>query len=196
MSAPKERRSARRVPLSVDVKFLLRGQKEGSGKLLDISEKGLALLADLHAADGDPIVVYPLGLGRIEGKVVRSFDGGAAISFAVSESQRKTIRERIEAALEGKPYMRIVEQRSELRIRYNIETTAWADGEANPFACTIKDMSRSGCLLQSQEIPGVGVKVTIGALRGKVVRRLKDGFAVEFIRREKPVSPDNVENAA
>lgn len=196
MSAPDERRSAKRVALSVDVKFLLRGQKEGAGRLLDISEKGLALLADMHAAEGDPIIVYPLGLGRIEGKIVRSFDGGAGVSFTVSESQRKTIRERIEAALEGKPYMRLVEQRTELRIRYNIETTAWADGDDKPFACTIKDMSRSGCLLQSQKIPGLGAKVRIGALRGKVVRLEKGGFAVEFIRRKKPASPDKVENAA
>lgn len=196
MSAPNERRGASRVALSVDVKFLLRGQKEGSGKLLDISEKGLALLADMHAAEGDPIVVYPLGLGRIEGKVVRSFKGGAGVGFMLTESQRKTIRERIEAALQGKPYMRLVEQRSELRIRYNIETTAWAEDEHKPFACTIKDMSRSGCLLASQEIPELGTRVRIGALRGKVVRREKDGFAVEFTRRRNPASPDEVENAA
>ncbi|MCK5746211.1 MAG: PilZ domain-containing protein [Oricola sp.] len=180
MTTNDERRNARRFALSVDVKFLLRGVDEGAGMLLDISETGLALLSDADAKENDPIVVYPLGLGRIEGTVVRRFEGGVGISFALSQSQKESLRTRIEAALEGRTYMRLVEKRSDLRIRYNIETTAWIEGLDAPAACTIVDMSKSGCLLRSEASPSVGADILVGALRGKVSRRVDDGFAVRF----------------
>lgn len=185
MTDQEDRRGAKRFALSVDVKFLLRGSDEGAGMLLDISETGLALLSDAHAEEGDPIVVYPLGLGRIEGVVMRCFEGGVGIAFSLSQAQKESIKTRIEAALEGRTYMRLVEKRSDLRIRYNLETTAWIEGVDAPVACTIVDMSMSGCLLRSDAIPPVGAEVRVGALRGKVSRQIVDGFAVEFCAPKK-----------
>lgn len=196
MSIEQERRGAKRFALSVDVKFLLRGVEEGSGLLLDISEIGLAMLSDVSASEGDSIVVYPLGLGRIEGEVVRLFEGGVGIAFALRDSQKESICERIEAALEGKPYMRLVEKRSDLRIRYNIETSAWLDDNNAPISCTIVDMSRSGCLLRAQEAPEIGVEVLIGALRGMVTRHVRDGFAVEFTGPAKQLDEKGAVDAA
>lgn len=196
MNAGRERRGAKRFALSVDVKFLLRGTEEGAGRLLDISEKGLALFSDINAVEGDPIVVYPLGLGRIEGEVVRCFEGGLGVSFTLSDAQKETILERIAAALEGKSYMRLVEKRSDLRIRYNIETTAQLDNIEPPIICTIVDMSRSGCLLHAAKKPGLGEEVIIGALRGRVSRHVDDGFAIEFTGSATNPDPDKVGNAA
>ncbi len=196
MGTHDERRGAKRHALSIDVKFLLRNAEERAGKLLDISEMGLALLTEMDAAEGDPIVVYPLGMGRIEGIVARRFDGGIGVSFVMSDSHRNTIRERIEAALDGKSYMRLVEKRSDLRIRYNIETTARLKDDKAPIICTIVDMSRSGCLLRAAEIPDLEEEVIIGALRGKVSRHVDGGFAVEFTGPAHRPNASDITNAA
>lgn len=176
------RRDARRFPLSVDLKFLLRGHQESTGMLLDISEAGLALLSETSAQEGDDIVVYPIGLGRLAGKVVRVFDGGMGVEFVLSRGQRDIIRERLKNVLGHVPYMRLMEKRSSFRIQYNIETFAYVDNEQKALACVIRDMSRSGCRLQSESKPAIGAGVTLGTLQGRVVRHLADGFAIEFIR--------------
>lgn len=175
-----ERRQAERFPLSVDLKFLLQGRHEATGMLLDISETGLALLSETPAEEGDDIVVYPIGLGRLAGKVVRAFDGGMGVQFALAKGQREIIRERLAAMLGGVPYMRLSEKRTSFRIRYNIDTHARIDGQDKTIACTIKDMSRSGCLLKADSQPPLGAEVTVGTLRGRIVRHIEDGFAMEF----------------
>ena len=185
------RREADRRRLSVDLKFLLDGRHEATGMLLDISETGLALISDMHAKKGDDIVVYPIGLGRLAGKVVRIFEGGMGVQFTLSPGQREVVRERLEAALGGMPYMRLSEKRSSFRIRYNIETYAQVDGHEERIACIIKDMSRTGCLLQSETQPQIGLDLTLGTLRGRVVRHVTDGFAIEFLRLAAPGSVDH-----
>lgn len=180
MGEGQDKRGARRFALSVDVKFLLRGSVEGEGALLDISETGLALLADTIAYEGDEIVAYPEGLGRLTGRVVRVFDGGVGVALTLSRLQRETIRERIATVLNGAPYLRLSENRSHIRIRYNIETTARIEGVREFFSCTIVDMSRSGCLLRSDMNPDIGAMVSVGALSGEVIRKEDGLFAVQF----------------
>lgn len=196
MGEDQDKRGAKRFALSVDVKFLLRGNVEGEGALLDISETGLALLADTIAYEGDEIVAYPEGLGRLAGRVVRVFDGGVGVALTLSRLQRESIRERIATVLDGAPYMRLSENRSHIRIRYNIETTARVEGEPNFFACTIVDMSKSGCLLRSDLKPEIGAIVSVGALSGEVIRLDDDMFAVRFQRAVRGAGPGGGESRA
>ncbi|MBB5519553.1 PilZ domain-containing protein [Amphiplicatus metriothermophilus] len=183
----KERRAAPRFALTADVRYLLRGELEGRGRLLDISEKGLALLADMDAENGDDIVIYADNIGRLTGKVARCFHEGVAVLFTLSPAQRDTIGARIRAALRGAPYLRLVENRSSIRIRYNLETRAQVVGEDALIDCTIVDMSRTGCLIRSSVKPRIGAKVRVGALKGVVCRHSNDGFAVEFAYPAQPV---------
>ena len=186
-----ERRAAKRFALSVDVKFLLRNETESVGTLLDISESGLALLAETDAAEGDEIIVYPVGLGRLAGRVVRRFSGGVGVVFSLSAAQRECIRERIAAVLSGEIYLKLTERRSSLRIRYNIETTAVIEDGACHTPCTIVEMSKGGCQLRTEVRPTLGSKVSVGAMRGSVARHTETGFAVEF---EKPAATSKAQD--
>jgi hypothetical protein len=180
MSESDERRRAERFTLSVDVRYLINGESEGCAELSDISETGLAIIGDINAEIGSEIVVYPDGLGRLVGKVVRKTADGVAVHLNLSEFQRKSIQTRISCALEGAPYLRLADDRSHVRIRYNIETTAQIEGAPESVGCTIIDMSGSGCLVSSTIKPDIGTPVTIGALRGRVCRVSDNGFAIEF----------------
>lgn len=182
MKSPTELRAAPRFALSADLRYLLRGESEGAGRLLDISERGLAMVANSDAREGDDIVVYVDTIGRLPGRVVRKFCGGLGVAFDLAASQRDRIGARILAALRGAPYLRLVEQRSTIRVRYNIQTIARVIGEETPIDCTIIDMSRTGCLLRSTAKPRIGAKVELGSLHGLVCRHSSDGFAVDFAR--------------
>ena len=55
-----------------------------------------------------------------------------------------------------------------------------ADGRTH--GARIRDISRSGAAVRSGVAPEIGTLVTLGSTRGKVVRLLDDGFAVQFLR--------------
>lgn len=175
-----DRRKSKRYALSAKAEVLLRGRVEGTGSILDISEHGIALLTSAPAEEGDEIVIYAQGFGRFEGKVVRTFDKGVGVCLTLSPAHQVSIRKKIAAALEGVPYLRLLEERSGIRLRYNIETAAmYADRR---ILCTIIDMSTSGCQLKCNERPPLGESVAIGMLKGRVVRHTANGFAIEFAR--------------
>lgn len=182
MGGKKDRREGKRVRLSVDVRFLLRNEIESSGVLLDISELGLALLTEADANEGDEIIAYPDGLGRLAGKVARKFDGGIGVAFNLSQQQRRSMKDRIAALIGGSPYMRLTEDRRSLRVRVGIETEAFINDDRTPVACRLVEISKTGCLLKCAAKPVVGSKIMVGALRGRVCRLEADGFAVDFDR--------------
>jgi len=43
------------------------------------------------------------------------------------------------------------------------------------------DISLSGAGLRSRSKPSIGSPVMLGRMRGRVVRHLEDGFAIEFL---------------
>lgn len=186
-----ERRASPRFSLKIDCRFLLRGRIEGKGSLLDISTSGLALVVDCDAQVGDEIIIYPEGVGRLEGKVMRVFENGIGIAFQLTAAQQESIGARIASVIEGVPYLRLSESRSAFRITYNIETSARIEHTPETFNCTIVDISKTGCLLKSDARPDVGSRVIVGALRGVVRRHSPHGFALEFLRKSRAASADS-----
>lgn len=189
-----ERRGSPRFSLKIDCRFLLNGKIEGKGALLDISTSGLALVTDSDAKIGDAIIVYPEGVGRLEGKVMRVFNNGIGIAFELTVAQQESIGERIASVIAGAPYLRLSESRSSFRITYNIETAARLENAAEAFNCIIVDISKTGCLLKSDAKPEVGSRVIVGALRGVVRRHSPHGFALEFLKNSRAAAADD--NAA
>lgn len=184
MKTRKERRAAPRFALSRDVRFLIQGKREGRGKLLNISECGLALITEATANPNEIVVAYPEGMGRIEGRIARTFEGGFCIEFSLSDAQRRSMKERIAAAVNGLPYLRIAENRSSIRVKFNVETHARIGDDKSPIPCIIVDMSKSGCRVKCKEKPQVGATVLVGSLKGIVRWRTEDGFSIEFVRSQ------------
>lgn len=185
-----DRRVSPRFALKIDCRFLLRGRVEGKGALLDISTSGLALITEHNAQLGDSIILYPDGVGRLEGRIVRIFENGFGVAFKLSAAQQETMGERIASVIEGVPYMRLSENRSSFRVTYNIETYARVECSKKNFSCTIIDISQTGCLLKSDAKPEIGSRVIVGALRGVVRRHSAHGFALEFLRKSRAANAD------
>lgn len=192
MTKHDNRRSYERTELGLTVRFVTREDVETTGELIDISEGGLAMLTETEAQIGDPVIAYPEKLGRITGKVVRKFEGGVAIMFEMSEGQRAHLRKRIESAVSGVPYIRLLENRKHKRINLNLDSEAHIEAEGVSFKCQIVDISETGSQIRAENRPVVGTMVRVGLLRGKVRRHSSEGFAIEFCKPEeaaKPVPP-------
>ena len=98
MDGDGNKRNHRRRPLDVAVRFVTSADLESAGRLEDISEGGLRMKTAAAAEIGDKIIVYPEGLGRLTGTIIRKDAGGIAVAFDLSENQRAYLAKRIESA--------------------------------------------------------------------------------------------------
>jgi hypothetical protein len=174
------RRAYKRQMLELGVRFISRADLETTGRVIDISEGGLAMHTDANANIGDTIIAYPEGLGRLTGNVVRKFDGGIAIQFELSETQRAYLRKRIDSAVRGVPYIRLLERRAHKRLALNLESEARLLVSGKTFKCEVIDISESGAAISAAERPAVGEAIQIGTLKGLICRHTEEGFAIDF----------------
>ncbi len=195
MASQSERRTAPRLKLGKQARFLYHQDFESDGRVQNISETGAAILSDAPVKIGDIVILYPDGMGRIPGEVARLFEGGFALSFILTKYQRSSMNQRIAMAQKGLPYFHLSDNRSAVRAKYNIKTRAKLESESESFDCTIIDLSSKGCRVRCERRPEIGVSLSVGALLSVVRRHTSDGFAVEF-KRIRPQQEDDVAAAA
>jgi hypothetical protein len=63
--------------------------------------------------------------------------------------------------------------------------------DGRQYPCRIIDLSLSGAALEIEVKPAVGMQVTLGTMRGQVVRHFEDGLAVEFAVIQRPETLDS-----
>ncbi len=183
MSHKRNRRLFERRKINRHVRFITRADMEASGQIEDISEGGLRMTTDAVANVGDEIIVYPEGLGRLTGAIVRKEGKSIAIQFEISDSQREHLTKRILSAQSGVPYLRILENRSDKRAKINVESTAEVVEGGAKFECAIVDISSGGAAIRSEVRPPLNKEIRIGSIRGRVCRHTSNGFAITFIQQ-------------
>lgn len=172
-----ERRRHRRVPMKLNVRFLLEDGSEHRGHVSNISIGGMAIASEARPAAGSSIIAYVQDLGRLEGLVSRTDDDGFAVRLTLSAMRRDKLEERLSP---GQNTKRGVEGR-----RHDRESTSGvtrilrADGRELP--CRVIDLSLGGVSVETAEWPPLGEQVIVGKMRGRVVRHHEMGIAIEFV---------------
>lgn len=182
MDGEGNKRNHRRRPIDVSVRFVTSADLESAGRLQDISEGGLRMKTAAAAEVGDKIIAYPEGLGRLTGTIIRKDEGGISVAFDLSDNQRDYLSKRIESALTGIPYLKLLEKRAHQRLDFNFDTSVADARTGETFECRIVNLSAAGAQIRSDYRPPIGSEVRIGEMRGSVVRLEKDGFALTFER--------------
>ncbi|MGB3810121.1 MAG: PilZ domain-containing protein [Parvibaculum sp.] len=176
-----ERRRHPRVPVTVKGRFLAPDGSEHACEIRDMSLSGIALMSDATVPMDAHLIVYLDDFGRFEGPVVRTFDGGFAIETALSGARRDRVAERLAAFAKGgngsgarafpryAPTDAGIEEGSILTL---------ADGRSSP--CRIVDMSLGGANVATELRAPIGTNVSIGRMKGRVVRHTEEGIAISF----------------
>ena len=86
-----DRRRHRRVAVKVFGRFMREDKQEYPCQVINMSAGGMALLAPAMCHLDERIVAYLDNLGRIEGIVVRTFEGGFAVRILASLHKRERI---------------------------------------------------------------------------------------------------------
>ena len=150
---------------------------------LDVSPGGVAFMSEETVEDGERIVAYLDEIGRVEGRVVREFEGGFAIVMRLPSAKRERLADQL-TWLTNRHALGLPEDRRHERIRPDHIRTTLILPQGRELLATIIDVSRSGVALylNSTLTNAVGTPVTVGATQGRIVRLLANGAAVEFSR--------------
>ena len=150
---------------------------------IDMSIGGVAFAAEERVEIGERIIAYVSHIGRIEGRVVREFHGGFAISMRLPTMKREKLADQL-TWLANRQELGMPEDRRHERVRPGAASTTLILPSGRELVASIVDISRSGVALAlgANVTPPVGTPVTVGVTKGRVVRQFANGVAVEFSR--------------
>lgn len=174
-----DRRRHKRYPLALLGRFMRANKQEFPCRLNDISVGGASFMSPVEVDIGERIVAYLDEIGGIEGVVVRTFEGGFAISLTVSQHKREKLAAQI-TWLVNKDELGSSFGRRHQRMQVN-RTSKLQLSDGTTIDCRVIDVSLSGASIQTDIRPQIGDVVMFGKLRCKVMRYHDRGIGVQFV---------------
>ncbi|HMQ57781.1 MAG TPA: PilZ domain-containing protein [Rhizobiaceae bacterium] len=185
-----DRRTFQRVKVKLHGRFMLPNRTEHVCQVVDMSPGSVALRATARGMVGERVVAYIDHIGRIEGKVTRTTPDGFAMTVNATARKRDKLAAQL-TWLANKHELDLPEDRRHERVvpRNPISVMTLDDGRQ--YQCRIIDLSLSGAAVETSVRPALGTPVTLGAMRGTVVRHFDEGIAVEFavVQRRESLKP-------
>jgi hypothetical protein len=182
-----DRRRHRRVPVTVFGRFMREDKQEYPCQVVNMSAGGMAMLAPVVCQDGERIVAYLDNLGRIEGVVARSFEGGFAMRILASLHKRERIANLLTWLINQKA-LGLGEERKHERVVPRINASKLILPNGDVHNCRVIDVSLSGASVACAIKPEIGTVVILGRMRGRVVRHHDQGVALQFVELQDPDS--------
>ncbi|MCO6390491.1 PilZ domain-containing protein [Aliihoeflea aestuarii] len=174
-----ERRGFQRVRVKIYGRFMLEDRSEHPCQVIDMSPGDAAVRADKPGEPGERVIAYLDHIGRVEGVVTRLTDDGFAMTVIASERKREKLAAQL-TWLANKHELDLPEDRRHQRVAPRNPITVLQLEDGRQYRCRILDLSLSGAAIEIDVRPALGVQVTLGSMRGQIVRHFQDGIAVEF----------------
>ncbi|MGI9402193.1 MAG: PilZ domain-containing protein [Rhizobiaceae bacterium] len=172
-------RQFQRVDLTLFGRYMLSNRQEYPCQVLNMSPGSAALMTP-HLGDvGERIVAYIDHVGRLEGIVLRIFDGGFVISVNATERKRDKLAAKL-TWLANRHELNLAEDRRHERIVPRQRATEIKLEDGRTYQTRIIDLSLSGAAIEMNVRPAIGTVMWIGNMRGRVVRHFDEGVAIEF----------------
>lgn len=182
-----DRRRHKRVNLTLLGQFMRANRQEYPCKLIDVSVGGCAMMSPVTVEDGEKIVAYFDVIGGLEGEVVRNFDGGFAIAFKATQHRREKLAAQLTWLINVGKVPGLEQRRHERIVPKNGSSTLQL-GDSDPIPVQVLDVSISGASLSMNSRPPIGTNVTLGKLRGRIVRHHDHGIGIEFLDIQAPTA--------
>lgn len=160
-------------------RFMLPDMSEHPCQVNDLSAVGATFISEHVPPAGLPVVAYLEELGRVEALTAEPVAGGFRITFTLKGARLEKLESRIKwlnlkqksGEAEGRRHARFEPRDSKSQITL-------PDGRV--YTCEVLDISVSGAGVRVEVMPALGTYVMLGKMRGRVVRYLEQGLAIEF----------------
>lgn len=182
-----DRRRHKRVSITLLGRFMRANKQEYPCKLHDISVGGAAMMSPVAVPEGERIVAYFDHIGGLEGTVARSFEGGFALRFNATQHKREKLAAQLTWLINRDELSGVDERRHERIVpRNGMSSLKLAEGIV--IGCQVLDVSISGASIATEARPAIGGEITLGKLRGRVVRHHPHGIGIQFIDIQNPLA--------
>lgn len=161
-------------------RFMLADGQEFSCTVTNLHRGGALFLSAEPIPEGMSLIAYVEGLGRVEGKTGETVDGGFPVHFALTGPRLARLEQNLRW-LSLRQQGLASEQRHGTRFAPHDGHARITLVSGEEHACEVMDISLSGAAIKCGVRPEPGSCVHLGKTRGRVIRHLADGFALEFI---------------
>lgn len=168
-----------RVRVSVLGRYMLADRREFPCQVLEMSPGDAVVIAPAAGLAGEKVIAYLDQIGRVEGTIVSTIDGGFVMTIGASDRKRDKIAAQL-TWLANKDVLNLPEDRRHERVVPDNRHSTVVLDDGRRYNCKIIDISLSGAAIELDVRPAMGTPVTLGRMRARVVRHFQNGVAVEF----------------
>lgn len=168
-------------------RMMMPDRTEHPFQISQISPDGATILTQVTAPAGIKVVAYIDEIGRVEANVIAEFDGGIALEFIANDARRQRLAEKLKWLAENDKETANKRRHARFEPKDSKSHITMPDGRV--YKCEVIDISVSGAGVKTDIMPNLGTYVMLGKMRGRVVRYIEDGIAIEFVR---PLAPSSL----
>jgi hypothetical protein len=182
-----DRRRYQRVSINLLGRFMLEDRREFPCQTQNISPGSLAINTPVIGRIGERVVAYVDHLGRIEGQIVRLYEGGFAMSINATLRKKDKLAAKL-TWLANRHELNLPEDRRHDRVSPKVQVATVSLPDGREYRGRVVDVSLSGLALVMDVKPPIGSPLMVGKLRARVVRHFEEGVAVEYATLQTPAS--------
>lgn len=163
-------------------RFMLPDMTEHACQVVDLTTTGANFLSQHVPNKGLAIVAYLEEVGRVEATTGAAMTGGFSVVFSLTGSRLERLQQRI-LWLQQRQTGEQADGRRHARFEPSDKTSQISLPDGRIYNCEVIDISLSGAAIKTEVMPSVGTYLMLGKMRGRVVRYLNDGVAIEFVKQ-------------
>lgn len=168
-----------RVRVSILGRYMLADRREFPCQIIEMSPGDAMVIAPVSGNVGEKVIGYLDHLGRVEGTILETFDGGFRMDLVASPRKREKLAAQL-TWLANRDLLNLPEDRRHERVVPDIRHSSILLEDGRRYNCKITDISLSGAAVEIDVRPALGTPITLGRMRARVIRHFSDGIAVEF----------------
>jgi hypothetical protein len=165
-------------------RFMLPDMSEHACQVVDVSNEGASFLTSDIPAVGQALVAYLEEIGRVEAISGDAIPGGFSVKFTLQGPRLERLQQRIKFLKEREPGAEDSRRHARFEPTEKVSQIGLPDGRV--YNCEVIDISVSGAAIKTEVVPSVGTYLMLGKMRGRVVRYLEHGVAIEFVKQLAP----------
>ena len=186
----RERRNDVRVIVNMPGRYMLANKRNLNGdrcefacRIVNMSPVGMALAAPVLGSLGERVIVYSEAFGQLHGVITQQMSTGFAMSIVANNQTRDRVAAKLLWLAKQRDAPELPDNRRYTRVvpKKPMANILLADGSTT--SCLVIDFSSSGAAVSADLCPKLGTPLAVGKMVGRVVRRLDEGFAIEFTQK-------------
>jgi hypothetical protein len=162
-------------------RFMLPDMSEHPCQVSELTADGAIFGATTLPEKNTQIVAYLDEIGRVEGLSDEAVPGGFRIAFSHTGQRKERFASRL-SRRSAKNTTAGTDLRRNARLAPTVSQSHITLPDGRVYPCEILDISLSGAAVKVDVMPSLGTHLRLGKTRGRIVRYVDSGIAIEFLK--------------